>query len=91
MCVSLWGGVLPQSMYAVDASWHVFPVVDICGLRVEDLKGSHGSGWLQGEGREGFQTCPRMHHRSRFVWQHEGLHNKETLSPGIVIQRLKEA
>lgn len=25
-------------MYAVDAAWHVLPVIYVCGLRVEDLK-----------------------------------------------------
>lgn len=28
----------PECMYAVDAAWHVLPVIYVCGLRVEDLK-----------------------------------------------------
>jgi len=30
---------VPESMYAIDAAGHVLPVVDVCCLRIENLRG----------------------------------------------------
>lgn len=33
---------VPECMDTVDTAWHVLPVVDICGLRIENLRRGRG-------------------------------------------------